>query len=526
MQHLWSLIERAARLHPETVGFVEGERRETYAAHAARARALARFVRSAGAGEGERVSALLWNGIDYACVYFAAAGAGAILNPLNTRLSAQEFAAIARDCESRLLITDSSFAPQVTAALAAGAPWRLIVWTDRLVETSASGITLQEALRQGQQQSFVCSPRGGDDTAHLYYTSGTTGVPKGVMLTHANVLAHSLGAIAELSLTDRDRWAHIAAMFHLADAWATFAFTWVGATHLFLPRFEARAALDLLEQERATITNLIPTMLNAMTRDESARGRNWDALRAVLSGGAPIAPALVAEIVAVYGCEYVNTYGMTETSPYLTMSLLAQHHRALPLEQQLALRAKTGRPYATVELQVCREDGTAVRADEVEVGEIRVRGSTVMKGYWNKPEETARVFANGWLKTGDLAVVDSEGYVTIVDRAKDMILSGGENVYSTEVEHALAAHPAVLECAVYGVPDAHLGEAVRAAVVLRAGRSATESELVEWVKARIARYKAPKVLEFLEALPRTGSGKIQKAVLREPHWAGRTRQVN
>ena len=167
-----------------------------------------------------------------------------------------------------------------------------------------------------------------------------------------------------------------------------------------------------------------------------------------------------------------------------------------------------------------------MRADEVEVGEIRVRGSTVMKGYWNKPEETARVFAHGWLKTGDLAVVDSEGYVTIVDRAKDMILSGGENVYSTEVEHALAAHPAVLECAVYGVPDAHLGEAVRAAVVLRAGRSATESELVEWVKARIARYKAPKVLEFLEALPRTGSGKIQKAVLREPHWAGRTRQVN
>ena len=183
MQHLWSLIERAARLHPETVGFVEGERRETYAAHAVRARALASFVRSAGAGEGERVSALLWNGIDYACVYFAAAGAGAILNPLNTRLSAQEFAAIARDCESRLLVTDSSFAPQVTAALAAGAPWRLIVWTDHLVETSASGITLHDALRQGEQQTFVCSTRGGDDTAHLYYTSGTTGVPKGVMLT-------------------------------------------------------------------------------------------------------------------------------------------------------------------------------------------------------------------------------------------------------------------------------------------------------------------------------------------------------
>ncbi|MEY2745882.1 MAG: hypothetical protein RL112_924 [Planctomycetota bacterium] len=526
MHGLWSLLERAERLHPSKRAFVEGARVEDYATFAARARRLASFLRLEGAAEGERVSGLLWNGIDHAAAYYAASGAGAIFNPLNTRLAAAELAAIAKDCDARLVVSESGFAEVVRAALGLGAPWRGVVWTDRSVDLGVRSWTLAEALEAGGRAAFRASARGGDDVAHLYYTSGTTGAPKGVMLTHANVLAHSLGAIGELGIVERDRWAHIAAMFHLADAWATFAFTWTGATHLFLPRFEAQAALDLMERERATITNLIPTMLNAMARHEGARGRDWSALRAVLSGGAPIAPALVAEVVDVFGCEYVNTYGMTETSPYLTLSLLKDHHRLLPREAQLAIRAKTGRPYATVELEVRREDGTPVARDEREVGEIRVRGATVMKGYWNKPEETARAFVDGWLATGDLAVVDAEGYVTIVDRAKDMILSGGENVYSTEVEHALASHPAVLECAAYGVPDERLGECVRAAVVLRPARAATQEELVEWVKARLARYKAPKAIDFLEALPRTGSGKIQKSALREPHWSGRARRVN
>lgn len=526
MRGLWGLIERAERLHPTKRAFVEGARVEDYATFAARARHLASFLRLRAAADGERVSGLLWNGIDHAAAYYAAAGAGAIFNPLNTRLAPAELAAIAKDCDARLLVSDSSFAEVVRAAIKHGAPWRDIVWTDKAVDAGLASWTLAQALAEGARAPFRPSARGGDDVAHLYYTSGTTGVPKGVMLTHANVLAHSLGAIGELAIVERDRWAHIAAMFHLADAWATFAFTWVGATHLFLPRFEARAALELMERERATITNLIPTMLNAMAKDEGASARDWSALRAILSGGAPIAPSLVAQIVDVFGCEYVNTYGMTETSPYLTLSLLKEHHRSLPRERQLAIRAKTGRPYATVELEVCRADGSSVARDEREVGEIRVRGATVMKGYWNKPEETTRAFVDGWMLTGDLAVVDAEGYVTIVDRAKDMILSGGENVYSTEVEHALAAHPAVLECAAYGVPDERLGESVRAAVVLRAGRAATAEELVEWVKSRLARYKAPKAIDFLEALPRTGSGKIQKSALREPHWSGRARRVN
>jgi acyl-CoA synthetase (AMP-forming)/AMP-acid ligase II len=364
-----------------------------------------------------------------------------------------------------------------------------------------------------------------DDLAHLYYTSGTTGVAKGVMLTHRNVYVHALGTIAELGLSERDTWAHIAPLFHLADAWATFAITHQGGRHVVLPKFEAEAALDLIESSRTTITNLIPTMLNLMVKHPTAAGRDWSALRAILSGGAPIAPSLVQALLDLFGCEYVQTYGMTETSPYLTLSLLKEHLRALPPAEQLAYRCKTGRPFTTIELKVVGADGRDVAPDEREVGEIRVRGETVTPGYWNRPDETARAFEDGWLKTGDLAVIDREGYVTIVDRAKDMILTGGENVYSTEVEHVLHAHPAVLEVAVYGVPDERFGEAVRAAVVVRPGAHVAADELIAFCRASLAGFKCPKTIEFLAELPRTGSGKIQKRALREPHWRDRTRSI-
>jgi fatty-acyl-CoA synthase len=337
-----------------------------------------------------------------------------------------------------------------------------------------------------------------------------------VILTHRNVVTHALGTLAELRLSERDTWGHIAPLFHLADAWATFAVTWAGGRHAWLERFEARAALELLERERVTITNLVPTMLNLMVRDDSAAGRDWSALRAILSGGAPIAPEVVRQIVATFRCEYVQTYGMTETSPYLTLSLLSERLKSLPPDEQMRYRAKTGRAFATVELRVVGEDGREVPADETTVGEIRVRGETVTPGYWNRPDATAAAFENGWLKTGDLAVIDREGYVTIVDRKKDMIITGGEKVYSTEVEHVLYAHPAVLEAAVYGAPDAVWGECVCAAVVVRAGTAVGVDELIEFCRARLTHYKAPRSVQFLRELPRTGSGKIAKRLLRAP----------
>jgi acyl-CoA synthetase (AMP-forming)/AMP-acid ligase II len=266
-------------------------------------------------------------------------------------------------------------------------------------------------------------------------------------------------------------------------------------------------------------------MLNLMVKDPTASARDWSALRAILSGGAPIAPDVVRSIVATFGCDYVQTYGMTETSPFLTMSLLREHLRALPPEEQLAYKCKTGRAFATVRLRVVGPDGGDVPPDEATVGEIRVQGATVTPGYWNRPAETAAAFHDGWLLTGDLAVIDREGYVTIVDRKKDMILCGGENVYSTEVEHALHAHPAVLEAAVFGVPDETFGESVRAAVVLRPGTAADAEQLIAFCRTRLAAFKCPRALDFLPELPKTGSGKIQKRALREPFWKDRAKRV-
>jgi acyl-CoA synthetase (AMP-forming)/AMP-acid ligase II len=351
--------------------------------------------------------------------------------------------------------------------------------------------------------------------AHLYYTSGTTGRPKGVMLSHDNVATHALAAVRELSLSASDRWAHIAPMFHLADAWATFAITAVQGTHVFLPKFAPKDALDLLEQERITITNLVPTMLNLMVKEPGAADRSY-AIRAMLSGGASIAPEVVRQILATFRGDYIQTYGMTETSPYLTLGLLGPAERQLPDAEQLRIKCRTGRPFAGIELKVVRDDGQPIARDDREVGEIRVRGKTVTQGYWQNPEATAAAFdSDGFLCTGDLATLDDRGYVNIVDRKKDVIKTGGEAVYSTEVENVLYRHPAILECAVFGLPDAIWGEQVTAAIVLRPGAQATAEELIAFCRAAIAHYKAPRAVRFLAALPKTGSGKIQKRALRD-----------
>jgi acyl-CoA synthetase (AMP-forming)/AMP-acid ligase II len=256
-------------------------------------------------------------------------------------------------------------------------------------------------------------------------------------------------------------------------------------------------------------------MLNLMVKEPGADDRSYS-LRVMLSGGAAIAPDVVRRILDTFRCDYVQTYGMTETSPYLTLSLLSPELQRLPAEQQLLWKCKTGRPFAGIELKVVDDRGEPVVADGRAVGEIRVRGATVTKGYWRDADATAAAFdRDGFLRTGDLATIDAHGYVDIVDRQKDVIKTGGETVYSIEVENVLYTHPAVLECAVFGVPDPVWGERVVAAVVLRAGERATTDELIAHCRERIAHYKAPKDVRFLAALPRTGSGKISKKALRD-----------
>lgn len=434
---------------------------------------------------------LAWNGLEFLEATFATAGLGAILVPLNARLARPEIDEILRRSGAKLSLADPALFED---GLALGAPYEL------------------ELERHGG--AFVPCDVPGAAVAQIYFTSGTTGTPKGVQLTHENVVSHAHAAIGELALSPSDVWAHVAPMFHLADAWATLAITAVGGVHAMLPRFEAGAALELFQRERATITNLVPTMLNLVVRHPEARRFELSSFRLVLSGGAAIAPALVRETLELFGCEYAQTYGMTETSPYLAISLLDASLKALPDDERFRYVCKTGRAFAGVDLRVVGDDGADVPPDERTVGEIRVRGASVTPGYFEDEAATREAFEDGWLKTGDLAVIDARGFVTVVDRRKDVIKTGGEAVYSTEVEAVLAEHSAVLEVAVFGVPDPLWGESVRAAVVLRPGARADAEELALHGRAALAGYKIPRGFHFLQELPRTGSGKIAKRLLR------------
>jgi acyl-CoA synthetase (AMP-forming)/AMP-acid ligase II len=510
-------LKKALDLYPAKTAVIDGDRSYTYQQVGERVAGLARFFQNRGIQPEDRISILEVNSHAFLETYYAAAGIGAILNPLNYRLAAREVAYILNDAGSRWLIAATRFEALVKGAIDEGVPLEGILW---IGEAVAKPLPLQshkyENTMGADAADFEPVPVDENRIAHLYYTSGTTGRPKGVMLTHKNVCSHALGTIAELKLVDTDVWAHVAPMFHLADAWATFAITWVGGRHVMVGQFEAEAVMATIEKQKITLSNLIPTMLNLMIKHPRVTEYDFSSLREILSGGAPIAPELVRSIMDTLGCDYIQTYGMTETSPYLTFSLLKDHLKALPPEAQLKFKSKTGRPAIGVDLKVVDVEGAPIAADEQQVGEIWVRGDTVTPGYWNRPDETAKAFSEGWLHTGDLATLDSEGYVNIVDRKKDMIVTGGENVYSTEVENVLYMHPAILEAAVFGVPDERWGEAVHAAVVLKAGKTTTEDEIIAFCKEQQAAYKAPKTIVFLDELPKTGSGKIYKKGLRDP----------
>jgi acyl-CoA synthetase (AMP-forming)/AMP-acid ligase II len=507
--NLWRFLDHTAERTPHGRALTCSGRELDYATTRAAALNLAERLVTGGIAPGDRVGCLMHNRAEHFVAYYAVAAAGAILVSLNTRLSVGEQRQILDHSGARLLIHDAAHTERAGELASTGFGGNV----DSRIGSAAT--ICYELPTIVPTTTMVPRLAAADEPAHLYYTSGTTGTPKGVVLTHRNVCTHAETAVQEIGIGAGDRWAHIAPMFHLADAWATFAVTLAGGSHAFLPHFTAESALSLLQHERITITNLVPTMLNLMVKDPSARGRTY-ALRTMLSGGAAIAPEVVRAILATFGCDYVQTYGMTETSPYLTLGILPATLHDLPPEERLRIQCKTGRPFAGISLKVVGDDGREVPNDERTVGEIRVRGATVTPGYWNDPTATAAAFdADGYLCTGDLATRDRYGFVDIVDRKKDVIKTGGESVYSIEVENVLYAHPVVLECAVFGLPDAVWGERVVAAVVLRPGVAAEAGELIAFVRGKIGGYKAPKEVRFLPALPRTGSGKITKRALRE-----------
>jgi acyl-CoA synthetase (AMP-forming)/AMP-acid ligase II len=500
----------------------------TYRQFGERVAALSHGLSMLGVKKGETVAIVCPNTHHYMEAYYACAVSGIVLNPLNFRLAAKEISTILADSNTRAIFVHHDFVELFKNAMSHGE----IEGFKHVVFIGEGELDLE--LKVHQYETVISQNHGSalpdiavasSDLAQLYYTSGTTGKAKGVMLTQENVASHALGSIPEFELSDADTWAHIGPMFHLVDAWAVFAATWVGARHVFAPYFKADSVLDLFEREKVSKTALVPTMLNALLNEPSVKDRSFPALKVITTAGSPVAPEIVKRTCETFGCHYWQFYGMTECSPLLTISKPKATMSNWPAEKLLAVSSRTGRTVIGVELKVVKDDGTEVKRDDAEIGEIVVRGPSITPGYWKQPDATNATIIDGWLHTGDLAVMDSEGYVNIVDRKKDMIITGGENVYSTEVEYALYEHPDVVECAVFGIPDQKWGEMVKAVVVKRSESSISEADVIAFVRSRLAAYKAPRTVDFIDVLPKTGSGKIYKKGLRDKYWEKEGRPI-
>lgn len=497
---LYNFLENTSLLHPDKNAVFCGNRSFTYLQFKSRVDKLARSFNSLGIKKGEKIAIIHQNCHIFLESYFAAAKIGAVLVPINYRLSPKDFTYILNDSQAKMLIIQSDFYnPEDRDKY--DVPLIKVVVEGRIEEKKGAKNTEPEALIEDA------------DIAHLYYTSGTTGRQKGVILTHSNNLEHARAAVREFCLTPEDNWLHVSPMFHLADAWAVWAMTLSAATHVMIPCFEPNSVLQSIQDHHVTLSNFIPTMLNILVNTPGVLEHDFSSLRLILSGGAPIARDVVKKVMKTFGCDYMQTYGMTETSPFLTISKLSDEMAVLSQKEKLQYKSKTGRPFLGIQLKVVNEDGREVLSNQRDVGEILVKGKTVTPGYWQLPEETEKRIQNGWLHTRDLAVVDTEGFLTIVDRMDDQILTGGEKVYSIEVEDVLYSHPAVHEAAVFGLPDPIWGESVTAVVVKK--EELDENDIIMYCKKKLASFKTPRKVFFTDELPKTGSLKIYKYKLRE-----------
>ncbi|WP_236795003.1 long-chain-fatty-acid--CoA ligase [Amycolatopsis sp. GM8] len=509
-------LHRAVQHHPGQAMTIYGTRVRTHAEVADRTARLAAALRGLGVNPGDRVAMLALNSDRYAEYLLAVPWADAVLNPVNVRWSAAEIAYSLVDSGSTVLFVDDRFAPAVPALRAAHPGLRTVIHCGD-GEPPEGMLSYEELI--SAHEPVGDARRGGQDLAGVFYTGGTTGSPKGVMLSHAALATSTYGlAAGGRTYAPGDRFLHVAPMFHLADFAGFYAVLLLGGSHVMVPGFEPRAVLEALERHRVTATLLVPTMIQMLVDHPDVADFDLTNLRSVMYGASPISQAVLDRAMKVFGgADFTQGYGMTELAPVATL-LSPEDHR-----DGSRLRS-AGRAAPHVEVRVVDIDGLEVPTGTT--GEITVRGGNVMQGYWNKPEETAAVLRDGWMHTGDGGYLDEDGYLYVVDRLKDMIVSGGENVYSTEVENALAAHPAVAQCAVIGVPDEQWGERVHAVIVLQDGMRATAEELRAHTKTLIANYKAPRTIEFADSLPISGAGKILKRELREKHWNATDRRVN
>ncbi|MFR9802118.1 long-chain-fatty-acid--CoA ligase [Pseudonocardia sp. RS010] len=518
----WAL-ERAALVAGERPAVVDGDVRFDYATLAERVDALGGGLQSLGIGAGDVVGVLALNGYRHLEYWLGVPAIGAVLNDLNFRLNEEELAFIIDDCGTVALAVDDMHLA-VGRSLLDRCP-TLTTLVHMGDGPAPQGAASHDVLVTHAPATPV-NP-APDDIAGIFYTGGTTGRPKGVLLSHRNLVANAKHALLAIRHTPDERYLHAGPMFHLADGSQTYAVTWIGGVHVFVPGFDAELVGRVIEREQVSLLLIVPSMINMLVNHAGTADRDLSSLRLLLYGASPMPDQLQQAAMKLLPCDFSQLYGMTEAAPLLTQCTPEDHRRGAAGEQPFAGRLRSaGAPVIGVQVEIHREDGT--RAAPGEVGEIWARGPNIMVGYLNRPEETAAALdAEGWYHSGDAAWADELGYVYIVDRVKDMIISGGENVYSAEVENVLYTHPDVLEAAVIGVPDDSWGERVHAVVVPRPGAEPAVEDLVAHCRSRLGGFKVPRSVDFrADALPKSGAGKILKRELRAPYWAGKDRGVN
>jgi fatty-acyl-CoA synthase len=519
-------IRYARDQFPNRTAIVCDEHRFSYRQFAERSARLAGALVSMGAKSGNRIAFLSTNCHRLLEAYYGVLDAGGILLPLNVRMSPSDLAYVLNDSSARFLFFESRFLPIVQHLKAAVPSVEQFVLLDGHGE--AQGVApdnYEELLARSVPTECDFTQVDENSTAELFYTSGTSDRPKGVMLTHRNVYLHGLYVIVAMQTSPgtagygscSDVQLHTIPLFH-ANGWgAAHSITVVGGTHVMIHQFDPEQVFRIIQRERVQSCCLVPAMAVALVNSEARSKYDLSSLRRVVFGGAAVSPVLIKEVEQKLGCASFSGYGLTETSPVLALSPVKAEIE-LEQDQRHLLHAKTGYAIPGVELRIVDHHGRDVPADGQSIGEIVARGDGIMLGYWQQPEATYAAMSGGWFHTGDLATLDENNYVCIVDRKKDIIVSGGENISSLEVENMLLLHPGVLEAAVIPVPDAHWGEVPRAVIAMKPGIYATEDEMIEFCRARLAHYKCPRLIDFVDALPKNGLGKVLKYELRKKYW--------
>ncbi len=512
-------LRRLLQINAGGVASRFGDRQRTWAEVGDRVARFAGALRAMGIGAGDRVGALMLNQDRYLELYLAVAWAGAVIVPVNIRWSPAEIEDSLRDCRPMALVVDDAFAELGGKLAHSIGSLRLIHADDG---PTPAGAASYEALLEATSP-IPDAMRGADDLAGIFYTGGTTGRSKGVMLSHGNLTADAFNVLAEGLFPGDSIYLHAAPMFHLANGAAMYALMLSGGTNVVIRTFSPEGLMQAIERYRVNEILLVPVMIQMLVDHPAIGAHDLSSLRRITFGASPMSEALLDRAVAALpGIQFVQAYGMTELSPVATIL----HHREQVGEgRRLGRHRSGGRATFGVQIRIVDADDRPVPHGTV--GEICVSGDVVMMDYWERPEETARAVVDGWMHTGDGGTMDHDGFVTIVDRIKDMIVTGGENVYSAEVENVVAQFPAVAQCAVIGIPSERWGELVHAVVVPRPGATVDTEALIAFCHQRIAGYKCPRSVEVRDApMPMSGAGKILKRELRLPFWEGKERRVN